>query len=539
MLTTSVGIHSVRVELFENERYSPIAGWSAKALLPTERSAFSSADGVDGFASLEEANAALLPRGWCWETEGGWMMDTGLPNADKEGWSFSTDFSSFGDSDKTGSATKGILHFVRRRKLIRDQYFDGEHLTLAACCLADLCLLVANLCDMGEVTCDHCDLQEVERLAELFLEKLVAASLRRHPRRISQSKVVALKSALVDILVSFSFSPKAGATEEDGSGSTSRSTLSRISSGFRNLRSSSISAPAAAVPGAANECAPAEWKSEVEIAQTYNLSTLMGLLDQFAEHSQTAWSMASSVLKAGDPMTNLSERMQEISQNYFMLEERMELARFVLRAHDHASEFHCNQKNCGNHCIFTVEPCPNMPCAVCFSRKWAAQHDGLCPEKLLPCERVCGETVARKRMFVHLEEHCCLRPVTCPFTCIGCTADLLAKDLDGHVQQQTALHLQLLLGRHLEHQKVLSSVYQSVQDLETSHQQHVSLLTTLQTAHAATTVALAVSEKRQEKHVQSQISALDSKLSKSISNVQAEMQGEFGKVRKAFTDMRK
>lgn len=147
MLTTAVGSHSFRVVIYENERYSPISGWGSKSLLPTDRKAFSSTDGQDGFASLDEANAALLSRGkvkssflpvytltllhsfragWMWEPEGNWMIDTGLPNADGDGWSYAADFSTYGDSEKTGSGTKGLIHFVRRRKLIRSQYFDGK-----------------------------------------------------------------------------------------------------------------------------------------------------------------------------------------------------------------------------------------------------------------------------------------------------------------------------------------------------------------------------------------------------------------------------
>ncbi len=52
-----------RIEVFENERYSPLAGWSAKALLLTDRKAFSNNDGTDGYGSLEEASLVLLSKG--------------------------------------------------------------------------------------------------------------------------------------------------------------------------------------------------------------------------------------------------------------------------------------------------------------------------------------------------------------------------------------------------------------------------------------------------------------------------------------------
>ncbi len=52
-----------RIEVFENERYSPLSGWSAKALLLTDRKAFSNNDGTDGYGSLEEASLVLLSKG--------------------------------------------------------------------------------------------------------------------------------------------------------------------------------------------------------------------------------------------------------------------------------------------------------------------------------------------------------------------------------------------------------------------------------------------------------------------------------------------
>ncbi|RYH03771.1 hypothetical protein EON65_46970 [archaeon] len=59
-----------------------------------------------------------------WEADSSWLIETGLPNVDTDGWSYSADFTSFGDSEQTGSAQKGMMHFVRRRKMVRDQCLD-------------------------------------------------------------------------------------------------------------------------------------------------------------------------------------------------------------------------------------------------------------------------------------------------------------------------------------------------------------------------------------------------------------------------------
>lgn len=63
MISNSQMIFVKRIELYENERYSPMSGWSTKGLLLTDRKGLSSQDGSDGFASIEEANNFLLTQG--------------------------------------------------------------------------------------------------------------------------------------------------------------------------------------------------------------------------------------------------------------------------------------------------------------------------------------------------------------------------------------------------------------------------------------------------------------------------------------------
>lgn len=63
MLSNSTGIHSKVMEVFENERYSPIAGWSAKSLMLTDRKCVSNIDGSVGWNSLSEASDSLLSVG--------------------------------------------------------------------------------------------------------------------------------------------------------------------------------------------------------------------------------------------------------------------------------------------------------------------------------------------------------------------------------------------------------------------------------------------------------------------------------------------
>ena len=76
-------------EIFENERFSPISGWSSKGLLITDRKAFSNRDGSLSWSSYEQAEENLISYGWEWDAAS-WAIDTSFPNVDNEGTSYSS-----------------------------------------------------------------------------------------------------------------------------------------------------------------------------------------------------------------------------------------------------------------------------------------------------------------------------------------------------------------------------------------------------------------------------------------------------------------
>ena len=56
------------IELYENERYNPISGWSHKGLLPSDRSRFSTLDGSSSWSDINAAQEAFISIGWSWDT---------------------------------------------------------------------------------------------------------------------------------------------------------------------------------------------------------------------------------------------------------------------------------------------------------------------------------------------------------------------------------------------------------------------------------------------------------------------------------------
>lgn len=61
----------VEEEVFENERYVPLLGWSSHNLLPTERKRFSKRSGG---SSSHEFPTIVLPPDWEWA--GAWHVET-------------------------------------------------------------------------------------------------------------------------------------------------------------------------------------------------------------------------------------------------------------------------------------------------------------------------------------------------------------------------------------------------------------------------------------------------------------------------------
>eukprot|EP00052_Salpingoeca_macrocollata_P020806 m.175674 g.175674 ORF g.175674 m.175674 type:complete len:2346 (-) comp21363_c0_seq2:105-7142(-) len=103
-------------EVFENQRYYPIRGWSAK-LLPTDRPSFSSLDGSEQ-RTKEEVDEEL-PEGWRWESDE-WQVDEARA-VDANGWEYSFEFN--GDYYPAKKRT----HFVRRRRWIRTRIRVEEY----------------------------------------------------------------------------------------------------------------------------------------------------------------------------------------------------------------------------------------------------------------------------------------------------------------------------------------------------------------------------------------------------------------------------
>ena len=97
-------------------------------------------------------------------------------------------------------------------------------------------------------------------------------------------------------------------------------------------------------------------------------------------------------------------------------------------------------------------------------------------------------------------------------------------------------HLQLSLGRILEHQAVITTMHNKIIELESTTAQQAALITSLQSGAAAAAVALVAHERRQDKNLEAAIRSAEQKASRNCTNVSSELHAELNKVKKSLND---
>jgi len=216
-------------------------------------------------------------------------------------------------------------------------------------------------------TCDHCDLSEISKLSSKLLQVLAEATAAQG-NKISEIKVNQLKTKLLET--------------------------------------------ACITPNSEQILMPMLYKR----------------LELFASNNTSKWSMSAATSSMASAFSSqvtsgqdlLDAHISDLATNYFLSDERNEIAGYLIRKHDRNCEYHCNITRCGNHCIFTPMHCQNDGCPDIFSAKWLSDHDSKCPYKIVNCIRECGDCFQRKMMDAHLESSCPLRPAYCPFKDLGC-----------------------------------------------------------------------------------------------------------------------
>mmetsp|Transcript_49933 Transcript_49933/g.150178 ORF Transcript_49933/g.150178 Transcript_49933/m.150178 type:complete len:392 (-) Transcript_49933:182-1357(-) len=326
------------------------------------------------------------------------------------------------------SPTRKAVHFVRRRKIVRVRTFDPPN------------LLLPHGGESHVMTCDHCDSDAVRFLSSKLLEALAVASLMGQnfkrgkkndppgrPEPMRDAKVLGLKRQLIESLQLGRPAPVIGPPTADG--------------------------------------------LHVSGDGAVRLSALVAQLDRFGrERGNNFMSRASRVFNQtfdDDVVRCLDERKSEAELCYFPRDERDAIATITVKHLDPEFKLHCDRTDgCGERCDFALLPCPNEGCEQFVSKKHRDEHDSRCGFKVVGCPRNCGDEVPRNRMDVHMSDACPRREVKCPLHTLGCTAVVLAKDLPGHMTENSNSHILLTANRMMEHQGVIKQLHGRVEKLQ-------------------------------------------------------------------------
>jgi len=340
---------------------------------------------------------------------------------DKDGWSYFPDFSP--QNLLSPSSKRGILDFVRRRKLRRVAVFRPDH------------FLPREVFDK----CDFCDSKGVEILSNAMLDALALASLfltgaSNSPKDITDSKILPLKAKLIDAL-----------------------------SIGKNCSSDSQDEP----------CNP--W-SDIERVR-----------DRLSTFAENEVGRPGVFMHMVDPdvsqhvVSAMPKRKIAVSK-YLDKNERLALAKLLIKDIDRYSfKLHCKVESCGSTngesehtvgiaatrlCEFRLVTCPNENCPAVISFKYKDDHDSECGFKRLPCSNGCGEAVPRNQMNDHVKTRCILRPAECPLKCVGCNAVVQAQDTSRHLNESADQHLILVVNRMMEYQAMFKKMTAKIALLE-------------------------------------------------------------------------
>lgn len=446
-----------RVEVHENERAWIGGGFSKAGLLPNDRGRYSTADGTLSWKTLEEAQTALLGKGWTYDSG---KIDSSMHNEKKdeededgdnnddddageksneEGstseWFYARDFTI--GAIASAKTTRGTLHWVRFRRLTRTKVIDATQFAPKE--------IISK--------CDYCDSDATDQLSQKLLDVLTFITLVNGPASLTAAVAIPAKASIVELL-----DPTRYVTD------TGKTTIK-------------AAAPAADSSAGNNEKAENEKEKEKDAA-CYPALVYLGALQKSLEHlADTERNHPIHLLsqvgsfhqqREDDPLW--IERSTAVTNLYFSKAERDAMAGWMIRALDPDFQLHCNQKHCGEEvCPFSRTKCPNPGCPKVLSTIHLPFHDIECSYKLIRCD--CGDEIQRQQRGQHLRSVCPLRDVTCPFSSVGCSKVLLAQSLPNHVSDDNTAHLLLILDRMMEMQSVIRDLNGKVQRLQAENQE--------------------------------------------------------------------
>lgn len=279
-----------QLQLFEVQSYHLLHGWGRHSSSCFARHYhYCLEDGSKGWASMEDASRAILCNGWAYDDTDSWTL--------VGDWEYSSSYASFRiQSYSEKRAWTGL----RRRKLTRKVIFNPYH-------SANSGISSSSNNDNSDIvfTCKYCDSKEISAVSQLLLEKYAETSFIFYPNNYNEWKAIKLKKRLLSLI---------GVTSI-GQGqpvATPKLTRNFVDSG-------------------------------------YNLVLLTDIVEKKFAGKKNLFRTCFTA----PPMQSLPQRIRSIDSSIFTLDERIEIAKYLMRRYDYNNLFHCKKciQNLGEPCV--------------------------------------------------------------------------------------------------------------------------------------------------------------------------------------------
>ncbi|KAL7548036.1 hypothetical protein ACHAWF_011323 [Thalassiosira exigua] len=332
---------------------------------------------------------------------------------DEEGWQYFPDFLPQSLVNPNPNGRRGMLDFVRCRKLRRVAVFRPDHF----------------LPNEIYSKCDFCDSSVVNMLSSAMLDALSLAVLFAHgpKNKVTDAQALPLKSKLVDSL-SIGHNCSNDAQSEDYDPWID---VNKVKDRLCAFAETCVGKPGA----------------------------LVHLINPDVDQN----------------LVYAMPDMQKTMSIYFTDAERLHLARLLVKDVDRYSyKMHCRVDSCAcvasngvnaqdagakkSSCEFRLMSCPNENCMAVFSFKHRVEHDDECGHKILDCPSGCGAKIPRNEVHIHVRDKCNLRQAECPLSILGCTAIVQAQDVTPHLNEHADKHFILVANRMMEYQTVIKDL---------------------------------------------------------------------------------
>lgn len=166
-------------------------------------------------------------------------------------------------------------------------------------------------------------------------------------------------------------------------------------------------------------------------------------------------------------------------------------------------------KVCCNYCGIKMErgslshhqldACPKRPFSCDYCHEYAGtcedvtlRHWLICPLRPTPCPNDCGIYPERRNLQKHLCNECEMAVVKCQFSCFGCKAMVVRKDLQDHLVNNIVTHLSLQSKHVVQLERKLGDCEDKIANLERENTSLRLIVQTLQVIEGKANIKSAI-----------------------------------------------